>query len=166
MHSLLPTLWHCAEFSGLSSIQKKSSFCSFGNLEEGNLKRKSSFIKHILCQQILRRAKLKAISIFNWQQKRPLSLNMQYKSIVLNEIVHEMKVNCSLEQIVSQGERAWTLDSCTTPFPLNNYEYCKLLLSLKSKKAHSHPERKRFRAVRKKIKSRITLFENYSNCRI
>ena len=58
------------------------------------------------------------------------------------------------------------MDSCTTPFPLNNYEYCKLLLSLKSKKAHSHPERKRFRAVRKKIKSRITLFENYSNCRI
>ena len=37
------------------------------------------------------------------------SLNMQCKSIVLNEIVHEMKVNCSLERVVSQGERARTI---------------------------------------------------------
>ena len=35
---------------------------------------------------------------------------MQYKSIVLNEIVHEMKVNCSLEQIVKEhGQLYYTI---------------------------------------------------------
>ena len=32
---------------------------------------------------------------------------IQVNRIELN--VHEMKVNCSLERVVSQGERAWTV---------------------------------------------------------